>query len=230
MTSPLTQSLHDLKRRAILTAARAAFTGHGFAATSVDAIARTAGVGKGTIYDAFSSKEELLLACCLESCAEDQAGIQAAGGARWSGFPAALATAQAGGDPDLDGLVDPLAFARGLLLDGLQALLRRPGIEGRMFLDLVAATSDDPRAQGEVRSVIDRMLGVWERMIAALLTAARNQGRIRPGIDPAGQARLLLIAFDGLLLQHAWGRFADPEAEAVRLVDAFFQPLEVPAP
>ncbi|MFM2091194.1 MAG: hypothetical protein RLZZ127_1683, partial [Planctomycetota bacterium] len=206
MTTPLTQSLHDLKRRAILTAAKAAFTEHGFAATSVEAIARTAGVGKGTIYDAFASKEELLLACCLQSCAEDQAGIQAVGGARWPGFPAALAQAESGAEPDLTGLADPLAFARGLLLDGLLALLRRPGIEGRMFLDLVAAASHDPEAHGQVRAAIDRMLAVWERLVAALLAAARDRGRIRSGIDPAGQARLLLIAFDGLLLQHAWGR------------------------
>jgi hypothetical protein len=99
-----------------------------------------------------------------------------------------------------------------------------------MFLDLVAAASHDPEAHGQVRAAIDRMLAVWERLVAALLAAARDRGRIRSGIDPAGQARLLLIAFDGLLLQHAWGRFADPSAEAVRLVDAFFQPLEVPAP
>ncbi|MFM2089708.1 MAG: hypothetical protein RLZZ127_197 [Planctomycetota bacterium] len=226
MTTLLTQTLQDAKRRAILDAARRAFTEHGFAQTSMETIARAAGVGKGTIYDAFASKEDLLLACCLQACDEDQRGIELLGAARWAGFPTALATAQAGGIPDFDGLDDALAFARGLLGDALVALVRRPGIESRMFLDLIAAGSPDPVGRGRFREAIDAAMTVWERLVAGLIAAAVARGRLRPGTDAAAQARLLVIAFDGLLLQHAWGRFPDPEAEAARLVDALLTPLE----
>lgn len=229
MVTPLIKQLQEIKRQAILAAARATFTEHGFSTSSMDAIARAAGVGKGTVYDVFASKEELLLACCMESCHQDERGMRASGAAHWTGFPAALDACMAGLSPDLSGLPDPIAFGRGLLLGGLLALLSRPGIEGRMFLDLVATASKDAQAHRRVRQAISAMLDAWERLVAALLAEGIRRGRIRPTTDGATQARLLMLAFDGLLLQQAWGRFANPEAEAHRLVEAFFLPLEVPA-
>lgn len=51
----------DPKRHAsILSAARAAFLRNGFDATSIEAIARTAGVSKVTVYGHFGSREALL--------------------------------------------------------------------------------------------------------------------------------------------------------------------------
>jgi AcrR family transcriptional regulator len=48
-------------RQKLLDAARAVFTTHGFAGTSVDAIADNAGFSKGAFYSNFGSKEELAL-------------------------------------------------------------------------------------------------------------------------------------------------------------------------
>jgi AcrR family transcriptional regulator len=57
----------DKKRRRIIEAARAAFIEHGYKKTSVDDIARRAGVSKGTVYLYAKSKAELLmLALTLE--------------------------------------------------------------------------------------------------------------------------------------------------------------------
>ncbi len=51
-----------LKRGAILAAAREFFLVDGFERTSMDAIARTAGVSKRTVYDYYGDKRALLLA------------------------------------------------------------------------------------------------------------------------------------------------------------------------
>ena len=51
--------MEQAKRDAILNAATKSFTRHGFKKTSVDDIARGAGVAKGTVYLACESKEEL---------------------------------------------------------------------------------------------------------------------------------------------------------------------------
>ena len=56
----------DEKIRAIASAALALFAQKGFAATSVGQIARKAGVGKGTLYDYFSSKTDIIVAAIRE--------------------------------------------------------------------------------------------------------------------------------------------------------------------
>ena len=56
------QSVTERKHDAILDAARAVFSREGYAASSVDDVAAEAGIGKGTVYLYFKSKEELYLA------------------------------------------------------------------------------------------------------------------------------------------------------------------------
>jgi AcrR family transcriptional regulator len=51
-------------RKAIIDAAVKLFTERGFEHTSIDELARAAGVGKSTIYGYFKAKEEILLAYC----------------------------------------------------------------------------------------------------------------------------------------------------------------------
>lgn len=51
-------------RKAIIDAAIRLFTEKGFEHTSMDELARVAGVGKGTIYGYFKAKEEIFLAYC----------------------------------------------------------------------------------------------------------------------------------------------------------------------
>src|SRR5215510_12615227 len=57
-----------LKRRQILEGARHTFLAQGFDAASMGAIARQAGVSKGTLYVYFKSKEELFEAIVEEQC------------------------------------------------------------------------------------------------------------------------------------------------------------------
>lgn len=60
------QSLTAKKRNAILTAALTEFEARGFRETSMDRIAKTAGVSKRTVYNHFSSKEQLFGAIAAE--------------------------------------------------------------------------------------------------------------------------------------------------------------------
>ena len=58
------------KRRQIIEGARHVFLREGFDATSMGAVAREAGVSKGTLYVYFESKEELFEAIVEEQCRE----------------------------------------------------------------------------------------------------------------------------------------------------------------
>lgn len=59
---PVNEAERSRRRKAILESATRAFAEDGFAATDVRRIADDLGVGKGTIYRHFSTKEELFLA------------------------------------------------------------------------------------------------------------------------------------------------------------------------
>ena len=56
----------ELRRGVILNSARAVFAQQGYARTVVEDIAAHAGIGKGTLYLYFRSKEEIYLAALLE--------------------------------------------------------------------------------------------------------------------------------------------------------------------
>ena len=58
----------DLRRKAILDIARDIFLSQGYAATSMSQVAARLGGSKGTLYNYFSSKEELFSAMVVEDC------------------------------------------------------------------------------------------------------------------------------------------------------------------
>ena len=60
------------KRQQIIEGARTVFLAQGFDAASMNDIARTAGVSKGTLYVYFENKEQLFQAICSHEC-EQQA-------------------------------------------------------------------------------------------------------------------------------------------------------------
>ena len=63
----------DFRRTQLLDAARESFATHGMAGTTVDGIARRAGVAKGTVYLYYKSKEEILKQVLEEDVAELEA-------------------------------------------------------------------------------------------------------------------------------------------------------------
>jgi len=60
----------DFRRAQILTAARQSFTRHGVTRTTVETIAKTAGMAKGTVYLYYRSKDDMLHQILTEDLAE----------------------------------------------------------------------------------------------------------------------------------------------------------------
>src|SRR5258707_3375142 len=69
------EAADNTKRRQIIEGARAVFLAQGFDAASMGAIARKAGVSKGTLYVYFDSKERLFEAIAHEACAAQAEGV-----------------------------------------------------------------------------------------------------------------------------------------------------------
>lgn len=63
------------KRQAILDAAKELFLTHGYASTSMDAVATAAGVSKLTVYSHFNDKETLFEAAIVATCQAQLPGL-----------------------------------------------------------------------------------------------------------------------------------------------------------
>ncbi len=64
-------------RKAITEAAVKLFSEKGFEKTSIEDIARAAGIGKATVYGYFATKDEIFMAYCDDEMAESFASLQA---------------------------------------------------------------------------------------------------------------------------------------------------------
>lgn len=64
------------RRKKILAAAECVFGSKGYAAATVDEIARQAGISKGSIYNYFESKQELFAELFLQAVLDDEAQIE----------------------------------------------------------------------------------------------------------------------------------------------------------
>lgn len=65
-----------LSRRRLLDAGAQEFARHGLKGANINRISTAAGLAKGTVYNYFTSKEELFLAVCLEACERAAAGMR----------------------------------------------------------------------------------------------------------------------------------------------------------
>ena len=65
---PLGRPFDERKSDAIIAAARQLFFDHGYSGTSIEAVARAAGVSKVTVYSRFTDKQTLFSECIINEC------------------------------------------------------------------------------------------------------------------------------------------------------------------
>ena len=70
-----TRTKNETKRKQILDAATCLFTEQGYAATSMDLIAKISDVSKQTVYSHFGNKEELFSAAISQKCHENNFNV-----------------------------------------------------------------------------------------------------------------------------------------------------------
>lgn len=155
--------LTDRKRADILSAAVAEFRTYGFAATSMDRIAATAGVSKRTVYNHFASKDELFTAILWQL---------------WEASQAVDAVAYAPSRPLREQLLGFTAQKMRLMSDA-------------SFIDLSrVAVAELVHAPERARAMMDK-LAEKEEGLAAWIRAAQADGRLRGDIVPADAAHQL---------------------------------------
>ena len=179
----------ERNRRRILDAARTVFAAHGLA-VGVEAVAREAGVGVGTIYRRFPTKERLLQAIVddrVEALRSQLAELEATGDA-WDAFAAAAET-----------LAGAAARDRGFFeaLQEFAGALSAPDCAREASLEAIAPFLERAQASGAVRG------DVVPLDVLALCGNAGKLPRWRTEQEPDLWRRYLAIALDGLRAEGA---------------------------
>jgi AcrR family transcriptional regulator len=177
---------------AILDAAERLFHEHGYAATTIDAIAEAADVAIGSIYARFAGKEGLYLALVDRALTANEAYMAEAYATHDSPRDQILATGEAYVRFHRD---HPLAFRlvglRDLERSGdprHRAARKRIAARQQAMLDDIAAAIERASAAGEIRPVdplatATFLWGAWNGTIALRLRGNLSQRRLQETLD-----------------------------------------------
>src|SRR5499433_1467760 len=161
-------------RRQLMTAAIDCFARHGYQGTSIDRIARDAGVTKGAIYCHFRDKEDLLFEAVKD---------------RVSGFEHKVLETVTGGGPvaTLRGAVEACFF------------FATVSNHRRFIITLmVEALDTNPRLSLEFQNMLRRM----RSFLAAAVRAGQADGSFRRDIDPDVAAAVFAGGIMGAEIEH----------------------------
>jgi len=181
------------KRPRLVEAACAVFAEKGYASTRVAEIAERAGVGKGTVYEYFSSKEELLFAV-FESINAD--------------ISSRMNDALAAGGSTEEQLHNVLRL-------GAEVISEQVDLQP-VILDFWAA-SRGKDCEETYRSAVIASYNFFRNLVSNFIREGQNQGEFKDSIDAEALATLVVATVDGLGIQLFFDRSIDPRT----ITDAF---------
>ncbi len=181
------------KRLRLVTAATAVFAEKGYASTRVADISERAGVGKGTVYEYFSSKEELLFAV-FESINADIS----------SRMNDALA---AGGSSE--------EKLHNLLRLGAEVISEQVDLQP-VILDFWAASRGKDFEETYRRAVVASYT-FFRNLVSDFIREEQNRGEFKASVDAEALAAVVVATVDGLGIQLSFDRSIDPH----RITEAF---------
>lgn len=175
-------------RKQLMVVAIDCFARLGYQGTSIDRIAREAGVTKGAVYYHFRDKEDLLFAAVTD---------------RIGGFQKQV----------LDTVGVPAADAIGALRRVIDACFFHATVSNhrRFVITLMVEALDvNPRLSEQFREMMRQMRGY----LAAIVRKGQARGDVRPDVDPEAVAANIAGGIMGAEIQH----YQDPEQIDLRAV------------
>ena len=165
------------RRQEILTAAEKVFDAHGYASTTVDAVAEEAGVAKGTLYNYFENKHDLFTQVFSEATAGSEAIVE-------------------------ELLVEPISAAQKLdrLLELWFELLGHHKRIGRLVLEFWANAAREDQ-DGSLASWFEQNYVRWQGWVADIIEEGIRTGEFHPQDDASAVAALILAMLDGVMVR-----------------------------
>ena len=170
----------------LVRAASAVFAEQGYASTRVADIAERAEVGKGTVYEYFSSKEALLFAV-FESINEN--------------ITRRMNTVLDEDEPTQEQLFN-------LLRLGAEVITEQADLQP-VVLDFWAAS----RGSGFEQNYRDAVLASYvqyRRLVSSFVRDGQKKGKFRTDVDAEALATMVVATVDGLGIQHFFDPSVDP--------------------
>jgi len=189
------------KRPRLVKAATCVFAEKGYAATRVSDIAERAGIGKGTVYEYFSSKKELLFAV-FESINEE--------------ITARLNTVLDDDEPTQEQLFN-------LLRLGAEVISEQRELQP-VVLDFWAA-SRGGGFEEHYREAVVASYTLYRKLIADFIRDGQLQGKFRNDVDAESLAATVVATVDGLGVQHYFDRTMDPRRITEQFAHLLFESL-----
>jgi TetR/AcrR family transcriptional repressor of nem operon len=185
------------RERIVATAANL-FNKNGYEGFSMSDLMEATGLEKGGLYRHFTSKEE------LAAEAFDYAW-NAAREARMHG---------------LDSHTDAVDKLKQFVANFVE---RRPALEGGCPILNTAVDSDDgnPVLRNRVRAA----LKFWQRLLTTIISDGKAAGQIRPEVDPASLANLIISCLEGSVMIGLLERKDDARRTARAHLDAHLEAL-----
>ena len=190
------------KRARILAAAQEVFAEQGFDAARMEEVARRARVGKGTLYNYYASKKDLLIHAVIASMEEVRERI--------------ATTLDPSPDQPIRLLEDVL---RMLIVDALPGPAQR---SYSLYNQAWGVIARDPEARRRLFEASQAFYRERERDFEGLIEAGGRAGQCRSDLDPAEVSLLLQALFDGLLHRAA---FDEQRVDPSRAFGALLQLL-----
>lgn len=181
---PIAEDSKTLKHSELVAAAHRVFARQGYHRTQMQAVADEAGVGKGTIYEYFRSKDQLFLAVFHQLIADVQAEM--------------LAIQKGPGTYE-----EKVA----LMLQRIFERFREGRFDCFMVLDFIVESyfhEEKRESLAEIRAIYANV----RAFVAQIIRAGQAEGAIRAELDAETHAAVLAGLLDGLILQWA----LNPEA------------------
>jgi len=175
------------KDRLIIEAAVVVFAQKGYASATVADIAARAGIGKGTIYEYFASKEELFFA--VFEWFKLQTGVAA--------------------KVNIGVLGESASKRLEALSDAIMGMWEEIEDVFTLTIEFWAASSSS-QIRDRIKKAFRKMYREFRDTVAALIREGIERGEFRSDTDPDSLAAALVGAWDALFLQAWFDRSFDP--------------------
>jgi AcrR family transcriptional regulator len=198
--------LRDKREKEILEAAAAVFAERGFRTTRVADVAERAGIGKGTVYEYFRSKEDLFLR--LFDWYTNEAFASTVGALERSTGSA----------------VDALRSSGETLLASCQQMLPFYPLTMEFW-----SASTAPEFKERLVEEFRELYRHFRVALAGAIRAGIEQGELGSHVNPEAVAAVLVSAYDGLFLQAWFDPTFDPIASGRHFLEILLRGMAVDA-
>lgn len=193
------------KEEIIIQAGIKLFQEKGFAATTVSAVAKEAGIGKGTVYGYFKSKEELLLKACLYNCQKDSDELE--NYMETAEFP------------------NPVVRIYSFLNLILSKFIQKGADDHKLFYELSILMVTNPEIKSLAQAALQEKLCQWRSMMEADYRLGVESGDFREYETPAFVGEFLVATINGFIWELQWNDEEFLKGQAQRIASVYCQML-----